>query len=77
MQGFKRVAMVALILLLVLLAVAFVLENHEPVSLFFLGFSTAELPVSVYVILALLLGMLLGPILGLIVGRGGSAKVKL
>jgi uncharacterized integral membrane protein len=71
-QGSKRIALGVLMLLLVLTGIVFVLENHESVPLAFLGWSTVPLPVSIYVILALLLGMIVGPMLRLIVGR--SAK---
>ncbi|MDY7565992.1 LapA family protein [Pseudomonas sp. RTC3] len=67
MRNFKRVMLVVIILLIVLATVVFVLENQQPVSLVFLGWSAPELSVAVPVILALLIGMMIGPLLGWIV----------
>ena len=55
-------------MLIVALAIlAFVLENQQDVALAFLGWSTPELPVSVFVTLALIVGMLVGPVLSLLI----------
>ena len=64
MRNFKRVMVVVITLLIVLATVVFVLENQQPVSLVFLGWSAPELSVAVPVILALLIGMVIGPFLG-------------
>lgn len=69
MHRFKRVALAALMLLLVLLVIAFILENREPASLVFLGWSSAQLPMAAYVISALLVGMVVGPLLAWLFGR--------
>lgn len=63
MRNFKRVALALLALLMALVIVFFVLENHQPVALLFLGWSAPPLPVSVFVLLALLTGMAIGPLL--------------
>jgi uncharacterized integral membrane protein len=63
MRNFKRVALVVLALLMGATIVLFVLENPQPVELLFLGWSAPHLPVSVFVLLALLAGMMLGPLL--------------
>lgn len=63
MRNFKRLALIVLALLVASAIVVFVLENNRPVALLFLGWSAPQLPVSVFVILALLAGMMLGPLL--------------
>ncbi|QKS82244.1 lipopolysaccharide assembly protein LapA domain-containing protein [Pseudomonas bijieensis] len=63
MRNFKRLALVVAALLVASAVILFVLENTQPVALFFLGWSTPQLPISVFVLLALLAGMMLGPLL--------------
>lgn len=60
MRGVKRVALVVTVLIVALVVVAFVLENQQEVSLSFLGLATGRMPVSVFVVLALIVGMILG-----------------
>lgn len=69
MRRLKRVASIVIILALAFLVVMFILENRQPTSLLFLGWSSARLPVASYVILALLLGMVVGPLSAWIIGR--------
>ncbi|KAA8705836.1 MULTISPECIES: lipopolysaccharide assembly protein LapA domain-containing protein [Pseudomonas] len=69
MRGVKRVALVLIVLIAALAILAFVLENQQDVALAFLGWSTPQLPVSVFVTLALIVGMLVGPFLSLLVRR--------
>jgi len=69
MRGVKRVVAVFAVLIVALVVLAFVLENQQGVSLSFLGQATGELPVSVFVVVALIAGMVIGPLLGLVVGR--------
>ena len=64
MRRLGRVAFMVSLLLLLLLILAFVLENQQNVSLLFLGWSMLQLPVSLLVITALLVGMLIGPCVG-------------
>jgi lipopolysaccharide assembly protein A len=64
MRGAKRVALVLIVLVVVLAILAFVLENQQGVVLSFLGWSTPQMPVSVFVAVALLVGMIFGPIIG-------------
>ncbi len=61
--NFKRLVLVALGLLVAAVIVLFVLENNQPVGLLFLGWSAPQLPVSVFVLVALLMGMIIGPLL--------------
>jgi uncharacterized integral membrane protein len=63
-----RFASVVSVLFCVLVVVFFVLENQQRTTLSFFSWSTAELPVSVFTILALFVGMIIGPVLGVVVG---------
>ncbi|WP_085647528.1 MULTISPECIES: lipopolysaccharide assembly protein LapA domain-containing protein [unclassified Pseudomonas] len=63
MRNFKRVGFFVFFLLLILMLLAFVLENQQSVSLLFLGWAGPQLPVSLIVVLALLVGMILGPLI--------------
>ncbi|WP_431037298.1 LapA family protein [Pseudomonas yamanorum] len=76
MRGVKRVAVVLAVLIVALVVVAFVLENQQGVSLSFLGLATGQLPVSVYMVLALMVGMLLGPLMGVLVRRRRPKSVS-
>ncbi|WP_130929862.1 LapA family protein [Pseudomonas sp. Sample_20] len=76
MRNLKRILVGVFLLLVVLVVLAFVLENQQSVSLLFLGFSGPQLPVSVVAVLALLIGMLIGPILGWFLGRSSRAARK-
>lgn len=64
MRNLKRILLGVFVLLLVLVVLAFVLENQQPVSLLFLGWAGPQLPISLVMVLVLLLGMVIGPILG-------------
>lgn len=68
MRGFKRVVLLLVVLVAVLAVLGFVLENQQAVSLSFLGWATVQMPVAVFVVLALIVGMLIGPLLGVLVG---------
>ncbi|UVL12733.1 LapA family protein [Pseudomonas atacamensis] len=76
MRNLKRILLGVFLLLMVLVVLAFVLENQQSVSLLFLGFSGPQLPVSVVAVLALLMGMLIGPVLGWFLGRTSRAARK-
>ncbi|MFL1492961.1 lipopolysaccharide assembly protein LapA domain-containing protein [Pseudomonas antarctica] len=67
MRGIKRVFLVLVVLAVALVVLAFVLENQQGVSLSFLGWTTMQLPVAVYVVAALIVGLMVGPLLGLLV----------
>lgn len=66
MSNFRRVIFFVIALLIVFATVTFVLENKQPVSLVFLGWSSPELPVAISLILVLLIGMATGPLLAFI-----------
>ncbi|KRP65941.1 lipopolysaccharide assembly protein LapA domain-containing protein [Pseudomonas orientalis] len=74
MRQFKRIFTVIIASIVALGIVGFVLENQQPASLSFLGWSFGTLPVSVFVTLALILGMLLGPLLFLLFKPGQGRK---
>jgi len=76
MRNLKRVLLGVFILLLILVILAFVLENQQSVSLLFLGWAGPQLPVSLVMVLALLIGMLIGPVLGWFLGRASRASRK-
>ncbi|WP_131671660.1 LapA family protein [Pseudomonas parakoreensis] len=76
MRNLKRVLLGVFVLLLVLVVLAFVLENQQSVSLLFMGFSGPQLPVSIVAVLALLIGMIIGPVLGWFLGRSSRAARK-
>ena len=76
MRNLKRILLGIFLLLMVLVVLAFVLENQQSVSLLFLGFTGPQLPVSVVAVLALLIGMLIGPVLGWFLGRSSRAARK-
>ncbi|AUZ45518.1 lipopolysaccharide assembly protein LapA domain-containing protein [Pseudomonas orientalis] len=69
MRGVKRVVAVLIAVLAALVVLAFVLENQQGVALTFLGWSTAQMPVAVFVVAALIVGMVIGPVLGVFVCR--------
>lgn len=69
MRAFRRIGVIAFIISVSLAALVFVLENQQPLSLLFLGFSTPVLPVSLYIAIAFLVGMVIGPLL-VLVARG-------
>lgn len=74
MRGVKRVVLVLAMLIVVLAVLGFVLENQQGVSLSFLGLVTGRMPVSVFVVVALIIGMLLGPLLSVTVGWNRREK---
>lgn len=84
MRNFKRATLAALLLVVGLIVLLFLLENRQPVSLFFLGWATPQLPVSAWALLALLAGMVISPALVWFKGipgrhsavRGGTASRK-
>lgn len=67
MRGAKRVVAVLTVLVAVLVVLAFVLENQQGVTLSFLGWSTAQMPVAVFVVVGVIVGMVIGPLLGVVV----------
>ncbi|MFL1479412.1 lipopolysaccharide assembly protein LapA domain-containing protein [Pseudomonas grimontii] len=64
MMRIKRFLLIFALFLPMLAILVFVLENQQNVSLSLLGLTTGQMPISVFVVLALILGMLIGPLLG-------------
>ncbi|HEX8592554.1 MAG TPA: lipopolysaccharide assembly protein LapA domain-containing protein [Pseudomonas sp.] len=64
MQTLVRALLGIISLAVVATVIIFILENQQPVSLAFLGWSAPQLSLAVPVVLALLTGMLVGPFLG-------------
>ncbi|MGY2191998.1 lipopolysaccharide assembly protein LapA domain-containing protein [Pseudomonas pergaminensis] len=69
MRGIKRIVAVLTVLLIALMVLAFILENQQKVTLSVLGWSTSQMPVSVFVVLALIVGLLAGPVFVLLFRR--------
>ena len=63
MQSITRLLQAILILTLILISIAFVLENSQSISLVFFGWPTPQLPLAAYMVIIFLLGMAIGPIL--------------
>ncbi|AXI62737.1 DUF1049 domain-containing protein [Pseudomonas kribbensis] len=76
MRNLKRMLLGVFVLLLMLVILAFVLENQQSISLMFLGWAGPQLPVSLVMVLALLIGMLVGPVLGWFLGRSSRTSRK-
>jgi uncharacterized integral membrane protein len=76
MRNLGRVTFMVFALMLLLLILAFVLENQQGVSLLFLGWSLPQVPLSVAVILALLVGMLIGPFLTFLFGHAKRQRQR-
>ncbi|MFL1502519.1 LapA family protein [Pseudomonas sp. O64] len=74
MRGIKRVVLVLAVLAVALVVLGFVLENQQGVSLSFLGWTTMQLPVAVYVVAALIVGLLIGPLFCLLAASGRRNK---
>ncbi|GAB5340259.1 lipopolysaccharide assembly protein LapA domain-containing protein [Pseudomonas fluorescens] len=74
MRGVKRAVLVLVALVTALVVLGFVLENQQSVSLSFFGWGTAQMPVAVFVVAALIIGMLIGPLLGVGVSRSRRQK---
>ncbi|MDY7531901.1 LapA family protein [Pseudomonas sp. Bout1] len=76
MRGAKRVLLVLIILVIVLGVLTFVLENQQTATLSFLGWSTPQAPVSIFVTISLIVGMIIGPLVGAALRVGHRAGVK-
>lgn len=74
MRGFKRVLLIVAVLVIAVAVLGFVLENQNTVSLRFLGWETGQLPVAVFVVIALIVGMLTGPLIRALFYYSGRRK---
>lgn len=77
MRLISSVLRILIMLLVALSVLVFVLENQGAVELSFLGWSTAQLPVAVLIVLSLILGMLIGPVLAWLFKRRGISSNQL
>lgn len=73
---FKRVGLSVLVLCVAITSIVFVLENQQPSTLLFLGWSTPSLPISLYVVVSLLLGMVVGPLMAFVVRSVAGQKKR-
>ena len=64
MRNLKRALVALFVLLLAAVVLFFVLENQAAVPLVLFGWSAPAIPVSVWILAALLIGLSLGPLLG-------------
>lgn len=62
--GVRRVVIWALALLVFGLIVVFILENSQSSVLTFFGWSSPQLPFSIFIIMAMLLGLAAGLVMG-------------
>ncbi|MBC3242151.1 DUF1049 domain-containing protein [Pseudomonas lurida] len=76
MLNLKRVLVSIVLIVLILSIVGFVLENRQSVSLLFLGLASPQLPVSIFIVLALLIGLILGPLIGWLSAHAFGARQK-
>lgn len=75
MRSVKKMSSLLIVLVALASTLLFSLENQQPVSLVFVGWSAPAWPVSIYIIGALLLGLLVGPLLGVIFYRRNSHRL--
>ncbi|KFE54642.1 lipopolysaccharide assembly protein LapA domain-containing protein [Pseudomonas syringae] len=75
MQILVRALLGVVALAVVATTIIFILENQQPVSLAFLGWSAPQFSLAVPIILALLVGMLIGPVLSWAMGLRKKRKV--
>lgn len=69
MRGVKRVVLVLAVLIVALVVLCFALENQQGVALSFLTWATPQLPISLFVVGALIAGMVIGPALAMLSRR--------
>ncbi|MHC8355025.1 lipopolysaccharide assembly protein LapA domain-containing protein [Pseudomonas sp. LB3P81] len=66
MRRLKHLALLFIALLVILTIVVFMLENQQSVIVTLFGWSSAQVSVSICLVVSLLLGMIVGPILGMV-----------
>ncbi|YCI12543.1 LapA family protein [Pseudomonas sp. Z2-11] len=67
MTKFKKIILFVSATLVALATIVFTLENQAPVSVSLFGWSTPQLPISLFVVISTLIGLALGPFLALYV----------
>jgi uncharacterized integral membrane protein len=73
-NSLKRMLRLLFASLLILAVVIFMLENEQSVIINVFGWSSSALPLSIFIVVALLIGMIIGPMLGVIVRRRHKIK---
>lgn len=58
----KKLVLILAVLAVVVVGVVFVLENQAAASIVFFGLATPQLPIAVWMIVALLIGAIVGPL---------------
>lgn len=76
MRGVKRVFAVFIVLVIAFGVLAFALENQQKTALSFVGWATPSLPVSLFIVVALIIGLLVGPALFLLSGLENSRRIR-
>lgn len=61
MRLIKRIAMIFFLSSIIAITLVFVLENQQRLELNFFSFTTASLPISLYIVVSFLIGMFIGP----------------
>ncbi|WP_371877833.1 lipopolysaccharide assembly protein LapA domain-containing protein [Pseudomonas chlororaphis] len=69
MRRIQRVILLSIVVVALITTLLFSLENQQLVSLAFVGWSTPQWAISVYILGAFLLGLAVGPLLGSILSR--------
>lgn len=71
-----RVIAILVLLSVLVLVLAFVLENQQEITISFFGWATPQLPASVFLALSLIVGMVAGPVLGVLVKINRFGKTR-
>lgn len=75
MHNFRRALFGVCIVFIVVVLLIFTLENQQSTSLTFFGWSSTQLPVAAYLLLAFLFGMVAGPLLAWLFGRKSDRRI--
>ncbi len=76
MRNLKRLLLGLIVLVVIAVVVVFMLENQQPASLVFFGYSLPQLPVSIFVMLAFLVGLMIGPAISIAMYMRKSKRVR-
>lgn len=74
MRGIWRAVLILTVMAIALIILIFVLENQQMISLSFMGWTTSQWSVSVFVGSAFIIGMLIGPFVRAIFSLGLRRK---
>lgn len=76
MKRLKHLALFLMVSLILLVIVIFMLENQQSVIITLFGWSSAEVSVSICLMVVLLIGMVVGPLLGVALRSRRSLSFK-